>query len=166
MAHRSRELFFVVCLSLLAAGCASAAREPAAHREIRAMRTDTLARLFAVEPDSAERIRHAAGFAVFGGPGMRGVVRDNASGADSYTVIDAASRESDSATDDGTRVVFVFTEPIAMHRFRGFDLARATAADPSAERWPGATGVAPGVKLYRLVDPDRVTAAALVPQRN
>jgi hypothetical protein len=158
MAHRSRDTFLAALFSLFAAACASDTRGHDERAAIRTMRAETLARLFVIAPESSERIRHAAGFAVFAGPEMQGVMRDNSSGAEIFTRLSAATPAP--AADDGARLVVVFAEPLAMHRFRGLDRA--------AHAGQGAMDLAPGVTLYRLdvagplvqaaVDPAKVAA--------
>jgi lipid-binding SYLF domain-containing protein len=131
------------------------------------MRNDTLAKLYQVEPGSREHIRKAAGYAVFSNVGVNlvllsaggghGILRDNATGRDTYMNMGSAGVGIGLGVKD-FRGVFVFTDRKALAWFveQGWDgSAQADAAAKAGDKggaWAGAVDVAPGIKLYQLTE--------------
>ena len=89
-------LIAAAAASALLAGCMGPQGDTAAQKraEARKMRSETLAKLYAVEPGARDQIAKAKGYAVFSNVGVNviflsagngwGIVRDNASGRDTY----------------------------------------------------------------------------------
>jgi lipid-binding SYLF domain-containing protein len=158
---------FVACLCTIVAACATSGNEAAERAEIQQMRADTLAKLYAVQPSSRTRIRQAAGYGVFSNVGVNvvllsagggsGVVRDNASGRDTYMNMASGGLGLGLGVKD-FRGVFVFTDRKALNWFveEGLDLSgQADAAAKAGDKggaWAGAVDVAPGVKLYQMTE--------------
>jgi lipid-binding SYLF domain-containing protein len=152
---------------LLAAGCASGNGLAEKRASVQKMRAETLEKLYRAEPGSRERIRRAAGYAVFSNVGVNlvllsagggyGVVRDNATRKDIYMNMGSAGVGIGLGVKD-FRGVFVFTDKKAMDWFveHGWDgSAQADAAAKAGDKggaWAGALDVAPGIKLYQLTE--------------
>ncbi|MGH6947987.1 MAG: hypothetical protein ACREDZ_11715 [Kiloniellales bacterium] len=150
-------------------GCTSPEGDTAAEKRqaVGEMRSDTLTKLYAIEPSAEEQIANAAGYGVFSNVGVNllllsagngwGVVRDNASGDDTYMKMVSGGIGLGLGVKD-FRGVFVFTEREAMESFAnsGWDAsAQADAAAKSGEKggaWAGAIDVAPGIKLYQITE--------------
>lgn len=131
------------------------------------MRSDTLTKLYAIEPSAEEQIAKSAGYGVFSNVGINlllvsagngwGVVRDNTSGGDTYMKMVSGGVGLGLGVKD-FRGVFVFTTREAMESFTnsGWDAsAQADAAAKSGEKggaWAGAIDVAPGIKLYQITE--------------
>jgi lipid-binding SYLF domain-containing protein len=166
-----------VCLAAVLAGCATAPNERAEERaRVQKMRTETLAELFRLEPHAQVQIRQAAGFGVFTNVGVNvillsaggghGVVRDNATGKDTYMNMASGGLGLGLGVKD-FRGVFVFTDRKAMHWFvdKGLDLSgqadAAAKAGAKGGAWAGAVDVAPGIKLYQLTEQGLVLQATI-----
>ncbi len=131
------------------------------------MRTDTLAKLYEVQPQARDQIGQAVGYGVFSNVGINliflsagngyGIVRNNQSGAETYMKMLSGGLGVGLGVKD-FRGVFVFTEKDAMDQFvdSGWDAsAQADAAAKAGEKggaWAGAVDVAPGIKLYQITE--------------
>jgi lipid-binding SYLF domain-containing protein len=160
-------MLVAACLCALVGACATGGNEAAERVEIQQMRAQTLAKLYAVEPDSRAHIRQSAGYGVFSNVGVNvvllsagggsGVVRDNATGRDTYMNMASGGLGLGLGVKD-FRGVFVFTDRKALKWFveEGLDLSgQADAAAKAGEKggaWAGAVDVAPGVKLYQMTE--------------
>jgi len=154
-------------LALLAGACASGNTVSEKRASVQQMRAETLAKLYRHEPGSREQIRRAAGYAVFSNVGVNlvllsaggghGVVRDNATGRDTYINMGSAGVGIGLGVKD-FRGVFVFTDRKVMQWFveQGWDgSAQADAAAKAGRKggaWAGAVDVAPGIKLYQITE--------------
>jgi len=154
-------------LGLLVAACASGSNVAEQRASVQQMRAETLAKLHKFEPAGHGQIRKAAGYAVFSNVGVNlvllsaggghGVVRDNATGRDTYMNMASAGVGLGLGVKD-FRGVFIFTDRKAMEWFvqRGWDgSAQADAAakaGPKGGAWAGAVDVAPGIKLYQMTE--------------
>ena len=158
------------CLTvLLIAGCMSPSGDtPAQKRNAAAqMRSDTLAKLYAIRPSARAEIKRAVGYAVFSNVGVNliflsagngyGVVRDNHERRDVYMKMITGGIGIGLGLKD-FRGVFVFTTREALNRFveYGWDAgAQADAAAKSSDKggaFAGAISVAPGIELYQITE--------------
>ena len=162
-------LIAAAAASALLAGCMGPQGDTPAQKraEARKMRSETLAKLYAVEPGAGDQIAKAKGYAVFSNVGVNviffsagggwGIVRDNASGRDTYMKMASGGVGLGLGVKD-FRGVFVFTERSAFDYFvtEGWDAgAQADAAAKAADKggaWSGAIDVAPGIKLYQITE--------------
>ena len=158
------------CLAvLLLAGCASPSGDtPAQKRQAAAqMRSETLAKLYAIRPSARQEIRRAEGYAVFSNVGVNlllvstasgwGIVRETGTGEDTYMKMASAGVGPGLGVKD-FRGIFVFTDPEALKSFveDGWDASAqadaAAKAENKGDSWAGAVDVAPGIKLYQLTE--------------
>ena len=148
-------------------GCASPGGDTVAEKKqsVQTMRSETLAELYRAHPFAKTQIAGAAGYGVFSNIGVNllllstasgwGVVRDRATGADTYMKMYSAGIGPGLGVKD-FRGVFVFTSQDALNSFveNGWDAsAQADAVAKSENKgdgWAGAVNVAPGIKLYQL----------------
>ena len=149
------------------AGSALAASPEEQRKEIRKMRSDTLARLYKVHPAARADIQKAAGYAVFSNIGVNlillsaaggsGVAHDNRSGKDTYMKMVSGGLGIGLGVKD-FRGIFVFSNQKVFKQFveSGWEAsAQADAAAKSGEKGGAAAGaitVAPGVDLYQLTE--------------
>ena len=131
------------------------------------MRDDALAELYKEKPEAKKHVEGAPGYAVFSNVGVNlvllsaggghGIVRDNATGRDTYMNMGSAGVGIGLGVKD-FRGVFVFTDRNALEWFveQGWDgSAQADAAAKSGDKggaWAGAVDVAPGIKLYQITE--------------
>lgn len=167
--RRSLSLALSCLAVLLLAGCASPSGDtPAQKRQAAAqMRSETLAKLYAIRPSARQEIRRAEGYAVFSNVGVNliflsagngyGVLRDNKTGRDVHMKMVTGGIGLGLGVKD-FRGVFVFTTREALDRFAsdGWDAgAQADAAAKSSDKggaYAGAVSVAPGIELYQITE--------------
>ena len=174
---RQWKRFAAAVVAAALAACATTGSERAEERaRAQQMRTETLAELFRLEPHAQVQVRQAAGVGVFSNVGVnlvllsagggRGVVRDNATGNDTYMNMASGGLGLGLGVKD-FRGVFVFTDRKAMHWFvdKGLDLSgqadAAAKAGAKGGAWAGAVDVAPGIKLYQLTEHGLVLQATI-----
>lgn len=159
--------FSIVAALLLLGGCASGDTTAEKRASVQKMRSETLAKLYKVEPGARARINSSAGYGVFSNVGVNlillsaggglGVVRDHTTGEDTYMNMGSAGLGLGLGVKD-FRGVFVFTEKKYMDWFvnNGWDAsAQADAAAKAGDKggaWAGAVDVAPGIYLYQLTE--------------
>ena len=157
----------VAFIVVLLAGCMSPEGNTAQEKRNAAqqMKTETLAKLYGIEPHARDQINQAFGYAVFSNVGVHlilvsagggyGVVEDNRSGASYYMKMASGGLGLGLGAKD-FRGIFVFTTEEALEQFvaSGWDAsAQADAAAKSEEKggaWAGAVDIAPGIKLYQI----------------
>lgn len=148
-------------------GLAIAASPEEQRKEIRKMRSETLAKLYKVHPLARGDIQNAVGYAVFSNIGINliflsaaggsGVAHDNRTGKDIYMKMVSGGVGFGLGVKD-FRGVFVFSTAKAFKQFveSGWAAdAQADAAAKSGEKGGAAAGaitVAPGVDLYQLTE--------------
>jgi lipid-binding SYLF domain-containing protein len=157
----------IAAVVLMLAGCMSPEGETAQDKRQAAqeMKNETLAELYALEPQARQQISQAHGYAVFSNVGIYvillsagngyGVVENNETGAIYYMKMATGGVGLGLGVKD-FRGVFVFTTREALDQFveSGWDAsAQADAAAKSEDKgnaWAGAVDVAPGIKLYQI----------------
>lgn len=168
----------MIGLALLTTGCATpkGASGEEKRQNILQMRDQALAALYAKEPAAKAEIERSPGYAVFSDTGMAllilggghgyGVVVDNASKQNTYMQMRQVSVGAGVGLKD-FRVVFVFQDPQAMHKFvnEGWEFgAEAEAGAKSGEKG-GQVGQAgtfsSGMKIYQMTESGLVLRAAL-----
>lgn len=175
MARRWQRLA-AACFALALAACATGSDRAEERARVQKMRAETLADLFRLEPHAQTQVRQAAGFGVFSNVGVNlvllsaagghGIVRDNATGRDTYMNMASGGLGLGLGVKD-FRGVFVFTDRKAMHWFvdHGLDLSgqadAAAKAGAKGGAWAGAVDVAPGIKLYQLTEHGLVLQATI-----
>lgn len=148
-------------------GLAVAASTEEKKKEIRKMRSETLAKLYKVHPLARNDIQKAVGYAVFSDVGVNlillsaaggsGVAHDNRTGKDIYMKMVSGGIGFGLGVKD-FRGIFVFSTAKAFKQFieSGWTAdAQADAAAKSGEKGGAAAGaiaVAPGVDLYQLTE--------------
>ena len=151
----------------LASTAAFADKAEQERKSIQKMETDTLARLYKVQPSAKGAIEGAAGYAVFSNFGMKifvagggsgkGVAVDRKSGQRTYMKMG----EVQAGIGIGVKkfnVVFVFETADRLDQFvnQGWEFGgQTTAAATTGEQGgalQGAVSVAPGVWMYQLTD--------------
>lgn len=148
-------------------GLAVAASTEEKKKEIRKMRSETLAKLYKVHPLARNDIQKAVGYAVFSDVGVNlillsaaggsGVAHDNRTGKDIYMKMVSGGIGFGLGVKD-FRGIFVFSTSKAFKQFieSGWTAdAQADAAAKSGEKGGAAAGaiaVAPGVDLYQLTE--------------
>ena len=137
------------------------------QQEVRKMTSETLNRLYKVQPKAKQAIQNAAGYAAFSNFGMKILVAGGGSG--SGLAVDNKTRketfmkmiEVQAGLGMGVkkfRVVFVFDTQKALNDFvnSGWEFGgQTTAAAKTGEQGAalsGAVSVAPGVWMYQLTD--------------
>ncbi len=164
-----RGLSAVVFAVLIVGGCVSpqGATTQDKRHAILQMRSETLAKLYELEPYAKTRIGKAVGYAVFSDIGVNliflsaasgyGVVEDKRTGKRTYMKMVSGGLGIGLGVKD-FRGIFVFTSRDALEQFvdSGWDAsAQADAAAKAGEKgaaWAGAVDVAPGVKLYQSTE--------------
>jgi len=164
-----RGLSAVVFAVLIVGGCVSpqGATTQDKRHAILQMRSETLAKLYELEPYAKTRIGKAVGYAVFSDIGVNliflsaasgyGVVEDKRTGKRTYMKMVSGGLGIGLGVKD-FRGIFVFTSRDALEQFvdSGWDAsAQADAAAKAGEKgaaWAGAVDVAPGVKLYQITE--------------
>lgn len=148
-------------------GLATAASAEGKRKEIREMRSETLAKLYKVHPLAKGDIQKAVGYAVFSNIGVNliflsaaggsGVAHDNRTGKDIYMKMVSGGVGFGLGVKD-FRGVFVFSSAKAFKQFveSGWAAdAQADAAAKSGKKGAAAAGaitVAPGVDLYQITE--------------
>ena len=143
-------------------------RTPEQERaDIREMRSDVLGKLYRYVPAAENRIRNAAGYAVFSNVGVNlllvssgngyGIAHDNGTGKETFMKVLSAGVGLGYGVKD-FRAVFVFESESALNRFieEGWQATAQTDAAAKA----GSSGeavsyemeLAPDVKLYQLTE--------------
>ncbi len=148
--------------------------------EIKEMRKETLAQLYAEEPAAQAQIEESAGYAVFSNLGVNvlllstgrggGVVRDNAAGKDIYMNMFSAGAGLGMGVKT-FRAVFIFHTREALDAFveKGWDFSgqadAAATTDADTEQEVGALDMAAtltqGVSVYQLTDKGLALQATL-----
>ena len=167
--HRMHILAAVAVGILLSgfSGLAAATSPDEKRKEIRKMRSETLAKLYKVHPLAKGDIQKAAGYAVFSNIGINlillsaaggsGVAHDNRTGKDIYMKMVSGGVGFGLGVKD-FRGIFVFSTTKNFKQFveSGWAAdAQADAAAKSGEKGGAAAGaitVAPGVDLYQLTE--------------
>ncbi len=130
------------------------------------MRSETLAQLYEVHPYAKTQIDQAVGYGVFSNVGINlfllstasgwGIVRDKKTGQDTYMKMYSVGIGPGLGVKD-FRGVFVFTSERALNQFveGGWDASAqadaAAIAEDKGVAWAAAVDVAPGIKLYQLI---------------
>lgn len=154
--------------TLLLAGCTATGLNSGTPEErrqaIRDMRQDVLTELFALRPDVRSQVQEAAGYAVFTNANVNvifasfgggiGVVRDNATRADTYMRMGEVGVGIGAGVQD-FRVVFVFHSDEALERFMDVGLSVGGNADASARAGDlgaavSGNAIADNVSVYQL----------------
>jgi len=134
---------------------------------VQKMRTDTLESLYKIQPAAVDRLKAAAGYAVFSNIGTNvlllstgsgyGIARDNKSGVETYMKMRSLGVGLGVGVKD-FRGVFMFSDQAVLSNFieKGWEAgAQADAAAKTSEKG-AATGsaisVAPGVSLYQITE--------------
>ncbi len=164
-----RGLAVVVLAVLIVGGCVSprGASIEDKRQTVLQMRSETLAKLYQLEPYAKTRIGKAEGYAVFSNVGVNlillsaasgyGVVEDKGTGKRTYMKMASGGLGIGLGVKD-FRGIFVFTSRDALEQFvnSGWDAsAQADAAAKAGDKgaaWAGAVDVAPGVKLYQITE--------------
>ncbi len=162
-------------ITLLAAGmAASSVRAAMSEKEkqkersdIRKMATETLNKLYAVQPKARKAVAASAGYAVFSNFGMKILVAGSGKGeglaVNSKTKAETFMKMIEVQAGLGIgakkfRVVFIFDTESALNGFvnSGWELGgQATAAAKAGEKGgdlAGAMSVSPGIWMYQLTD--------------
>jgi lipid-binding SYLF domain-containing protein len=137
------------------------------QQEVRKMTSETLNRLYKVQPKAKQAIQNAAGYAVFSNFGMKIFFAGGGSGSgmavDNKTMKETFMKMIEVQAGLGMgvkkfRVVFVFDTQKALNdfvnsgwEFGGQTTAAAKTGDQGAAL-AGAVSVAPGVWMYQLTD--------------
>jgi lipid-binding SYLF domain-containing protein len=150
-------------------GCVSPNGDTAQDKRqaVQRMKSESLTKLYRIEPQAQEQIEGAAGYAVFSNVGVNvflfsagsgyGVVVNNRGGAKTYMKMASGGLGIGLGVKD-FRGIFVFTSQEALMTFveQGWDAsAQADAAAKAGEKggaWAGAVDVAPGIKLYQITE--------------
>ena len=148
-------------------GLAAAASPDEKKKEIRKMRSETLAKLYKAHPVAKGDIQKAAGYAVFSNIGINlilfsaaggsGVAHDNRTGKDIYMKMVSGGVGFGLGVKD-FRGVFVFSTAKTLQQFIESGWAADAQADAAAKSGgkggaaAGAITVAPGVDLYQLTE--------------
>lgn len=153
----------------LLGGCMSANGDTAQDKRqaIQQMKSETLTKLYKLEPGAKTRIQEAVGYAVFSNVGVNlillsagggyGVVEHRPDGVQTYMKMVSGGIGLGLGVKD-FRGVFVFTTEEALKGFieNGWDAsAQADAAAKAGDKggaWAGAVDVAPGIKLYQITE--------------
>lgn len=162
-------LFSALILAVLASACVSPDGATIGERRgaVQGMRSDTLAKLYAIHPSAREQIEKSEGYGVFSNVGINliflsaangyGVVHDRKTGANAYMKMVSGGLGIGLGAKD-FRGVFVFTSRSALKHFveNGWNAsAQADAAAKSGQKGGAAAGaidVAPGIKLYQITE--------------
>jgi len=150
-----------------APGASQAASKDAERAEVRKVASQTLQRLYKIQPGAKQRIGKAAGYAAFSNFGMKILVAGGGKG-EGVAVDNKTKRETfmkmlelQAGLGFGIkkfRIVWVFDTPSAFDKFvnSGWELgAQATAAAQLGGQGASAAGaipISPGVWLYQLTD--------------
>ncbi len=161
------KLLASLTIAVLLSACAAGDTPAEKRADIQKMRAETLAKLYKLQPGARIRINRSAGYGVFtnigvhiiwlGAGGGWGVVRDNATGKDTYMNMGSAGVGLGLGVKD-FRGVFVFTQKKYLDWFvnKGWDgSAQADAAAKAGSKgdaWAGAVDVAPGIYLYQFTE--------------
>jgi lipid-binding SYLF domain-containing protein len=162
--------FWLIYLTgmVLVSGCATSGKSDVDKRaEVRAMASDTLARLYAEQPSARAAIQRAAGYGAFSNFGLKilvagggsgsGLIVDNSSGQETFMKV----LEVQAGLGAGIKkyqLVLVFETEQALRDFidSGWQFGgQATASvqmDGSGTGLTGAVAVAPGIWVYQLTD--------------
>jgi lipid-binding SYLF domain-containing protein len=153
---------------VLVSGCATPGKSDVDKRaEVRAMASDTLARLYAEQPSARTAVERAAGYGAFSNFGLKilvagggsgsGLIVDNSSGQETFMKV----LEVQAGLGAGIKkyqLVLVFETEQALRDFidSGWQFGgQATASvqmDGSGTGLTGAVAVAPGIWVYQLTD--------------
>ena len=171
-------MFSILCVLVIASGCASAKGEtPDEKRQsVDDMRTATLADVYAQKPEVKAIVEGAPGYAVFSNVGMKilllasgngfGVVHDNGSGKDTYMKM----RELGVGVGLGIeefRAVFVFHNADVMKKFvkEGWEWGGDASATAQGEESGASVGadasVSQGISVYRITNTGIALMAAV-----
>ena len=135
--------------------------------DVRKMATQTLNRLYKVQPSAKQAVQNAAGYAVFSNFGMKifvagggsgeGIAVDNRSGKETFMKM----AEVQAGLGFGVkkfRVIFVFDNSKVLDDFvnQGWEFGGQATASAKVEgkgtAYQGAMSAAPGVWMYQLTD--------------
>jgi lipid-binding SYLF domain-containing protein len=171
-------LVMLLCLGLV--GCASAPKtvgeKDDARAEVRDMANQTLAQLYAKNPDAEAVVKQAAGYAVFsnfgfkllfmGGSGGKGIAVDNADKKETFMKM----RELQPGLGLGAgkfRAVFIFQNPAAFNKFvnsgweAGANVMAAAKTSTEGGGFRGAVSVSEGVYMYQLSEEGLIVGVSL-----
>jgi len=171
MTHRrsSVALATVAALTLMASGCSKPKGNTGddKRRSIQVMKQDTLARLYAAQPEARGAVQSAAGYAVFSNVGLTvllvgggngyGVVVDNATGRQTYMRMTQGSVGVGLGVKD-FRAVIVFHDRETLSRFvtKGWEFggeAEASAkSDDKGGQATAAGSVQKGLSVYQFTE--------------
>ncbi|MDO8465619.1 MAG: YSC84-related protein [Gallionella sp.] len=148
-------------------GSAIAASPEEQRKEIRAMRSETLNKLYKVHPSAKGEIQKAVGYAVFSNVGINlillsaaggsGMAHHNETGKDTYMKMISGGFGFGLGVKD-FRGIFVFSTENALNQFVDSGWAAEAQVDAAAKSGDkggavaGAIAVAPGVYLYQLTE--------------
>ena len=158
----------LVAVLLVAVGCTSPKGATVQERKtyVNDMRQETLAKFYAERPDMKDRLKKVPGYGVFSNIGTNvifvttgsgfGVVRDNATGKDTYMKMAAGGVGLGLGVKD-FRAVFVFNEAETMNKFvySGWVFgADADAAAKSGEKGGEASGAGAigAIEVYQITE--------------
>ena len=156
--------------------CAEASTQNEKRAGIQKMEDETLARLYAVRPDTRSEIQNAVGYAVFssgslaiiyvsGGYG-HGVAHDNRTGHNIY-MEEATGGVGLGIGVKDARTIFVFHDAGAFRDFIETGLDLSGNADAAAKQgakggaYAGSADVLKGVRVYQLTDTGLLAQAML-----
>ena len=137
------------------------------RKSVQAMRAKTLNKLYKIHPEARAAIKRGVGYGVFTNIGTYlfllstasgwGIVRDSKTGKDTYMKMFSAGLGIGLGIKD-FRGVFVFTSRGAMKKFINEGWSAQGQADLAAKAgekggaFAGAVEIAPGIKLYQIVE--------------
>lgn len=165
----ARHLIIALTALILLGGCMSPSGDNTQDKRqaVQQMKSETLVKLYRIEPHAREQIQQAVGYAVFSNVGVNlillsaasgyGVVESNRTGEKTYMKMASGGLGIGLGVKD-FRGVFVFTSEDALKTFteHGWDAsAQADAAAKAGDKgdaWAGAVDVAPGIKLYQITE--------------
>jgi len=169
MFNISRNFAVLLAGLVFLAGCMSPTGDTAQEKRqaVQQMKSETLAKLYRIEPHAKGQIKQAVGYAVFSNVGVNvflfsagsgyGVVKNNRTGKKTYMKMASGGLGIGLGVKD-FRGVFVFTSEDALKTFieNGWDASAqvdaAAKAGKKGDAWAGAVDVAPGIKLYQLTE--------------
>jgi lipid-binding SYLF domain-containing protein len=165
--HLRSTSFLAAGLMLLAPLLHAKGDAESKRAEIRKMRTEVLEELYAKRPEVKDKIRHAAGYAVFSNVGVNLVIASFA-GGQGIVVSKGMLKDTETFMKMGSaglgfglgvkdfRAVFVFSDKDKLNAFieKGWDFSgQADAAAKSDDKGGAASGsetILPGVEVYQL----------------
>ncbi|MEM7611538.1 MAG: YSC84-related protein [Pseudomonadota bacterium] len=159
-------LISLVALVVITSGCVTGATPADQRSAIQDMRTETLTRLYAEKPSARAELAAAPGYGVFSSANVNvilasfaggyGLIRDNATGSDTYMKMGEVGVGLGAGVKD-YRLVFVFHDATTMSDFinKGWSFGGQADAAAKAGDQGGAVGgeaIADGVSVYQLTE--------------